>query len=159
MKAAQVKNQLAKVLTSEGEKYLSEKLNNYCLGDLEYLKKLIEELSHGNSEEYEYYLIHDNSLDFWDYAFGNPSEAIEAIGPNYNLNDKYLYEDTNALIESCDNLTNFYSDQDVEYLTTTAIKELKKDTVEETKKGIDDLMNWSGFTKVTQEKLLEILEN
>jgi len=152
-------DQLATVIANTDANILSEKLNNYCLDHLECLQELIEELSQNIFYTFDYYLIDQNDLEMWDNQFDDVAEALEAVGSDYRPLDNYIYLDNSGLYESCNYLSDFYSPLDVENLTATIVKELKKDTKEETKRNIDYLINWSDLTKVTPATLLEILEN
>ena len=153
--------QLAKIITSTDGKVLSEKLNNYCLDHLECLQELTEELSQGVLNTFfDYYLIYDNNLELLNDLFDTPAETIKAVGSDYSVNDEYAFiNNGTGSLSSCSSLDTFYSNEDVKNLATAAIKELKKDTEEETKESIKDLIGWEGFTKATPETLLKALEN
>ena len=154
-----VVDQLATAIANTDANTLSEKLNNYCLDHLECLQEIIEELSQNIFYTFDYYLIDQNDLEMWDNQFDDVADALEAVGSDYRPLDNYIYLDNSGLYESCNYLSDFYSPLDVANLTATIIKELKKDTEEETKRNIDYLINWSDLTKVTPTTLLEILEN
>ena len=147
-------NQLAKIITTESEKVLSEKLCKHCLKELEDLRSLVNEFFLTKPDEYRFYTVFDNEDQFWNDNFFTPFSAIEAKGSHYNINDAYIYEGTDWLYYSCNDLSNFYSDQYVEELTHAIIRELKGNTEEETKQNL----NYFNIEDYPQIVLLDALK-
>ena len=142
-------NELARsIFNSNNEEILSNKIFNYYKDHLESLRELTEESSWENPDNYDFYLVYYNNRDFWNQMYSKPSTAIGTVGEFYNVNDKYVYKDTTELYESCNDLSDFYNDQDVKRLANTISNQLQQDP-------INTIIN---FTPETQEVLLQVLK-
>ena len=125
--------QIKTIIDTTSEQVISEKFNKYFINNLDELRILICELYDNNPSEYELYKVNINEYYFWDYTDLSPSDAIEAVGSHYKYKDSYTYKDENGLYESFNDLSDFYSDQDVKDLSIITAHLLKTDPIKSIK--------------------------
>ena len=108
------------------EKELAAKLNNYSTTHLDNFRTLMQTIA-ALKAGYEFDVLYQNDWDFYSNLLANPLAVTTQIGNHYNLNDHYAYENRNGLIDSCDTITEFYSQSDIHNLTREISYQLKQD--------------------------------
>ena len=131
--------QLLNTINNTDEKVLSEKLADYSLEHLTDFRDLVYIMSKYSNIDYQFDILIINDRDFWNKHFSNPYEVIKAISENYNPNDKYIYRKTDWLYYSCNNISDFYKDQDIKNLTANISEQLKNNTSEKADQNMDFL--------------------
>ena len=125
--------QIKTIIDTTSEQVISEKFNKYFINNLDELRILICELYDNNPSKYAPYKVNINDYEFWDYTDLSPSEAIEAVGSYYKYEDNYTYKDDNGLYESFNDLSDFYSDQDVKDISIITAHLIKTDPIKSIK--------------------------
>lgn len=131
--------QLLNTINNTDEKVLSEKLAGYSLEHLTDFKDLVYIMSKYSNIDYQFDILIKNDQNFWNKYFSNPFEVIKSISKSYNPSDKYIYRKTDWLYYSCNNISDFYSDQDVKNLTANISEQLKNNTSEKADQNMDFL--------------------
>ncbi|QHJ76208.1 MAG: hypothetical protein [Caudoviricetes sp.] len=131
--------QLLNTINNTNEKVLSEKLTDYSLEHLKDFRDLVYIMSKYSNIDYQFDILINNDQDFWNKHFSNPYEVIKAISESYNPNDKYIYRKTDWLYYSCNNISDFYNNQDVKDLTANLSEQLKNNTSEKADQNMDFL--------------------
>ena len=145
--------QLAALITNKDKHFIFHKLYYYYNRFHDDLNDLTNEISVNGSEDYRFYVIYDNTLDFWNDMFTTPAQAIKAVGSHYDLKDKYIAEGCDGKYYSLNDLDDVWVDEDVYMIIQAVIADLKRETEEETEENIKYL----DLSQEVQELMLTAL--
>lgn len=98
-----------------------------CVDDSDKLRLFRDVLGYLNTFNLEFknYVLYKNCAEFWNEMFVDPSDAIQQLGKNYNLKDKYIYENSLGLYDSCATLNDIYTNSTISQLLPKLAQVLK----------------------------------
>ena len=141
--------QLEQVINATDENTINTKLTSYYLDHLEDFRCLVLRIGRFVAKDYKFSILYNNNKNFWNTMFSCPSEVLKSITPDFKATAKYVYQSTNGLFYSCNNISDFYKDQDIKNLICDISHRLKKDPTD----------TLDAVFYETHKLLLEILEN
>ena len=126
IKKVQAVQQLINNLTKD---QIVDKFYNFlsCVDDSDKLRLFRDVLGYLNTFNLEFknYVLYKNCAEFWNEMFVDPSDAIQQLGKNYNLKDKYIYENSLGLYDSCATLNDIYTNSTISQLLPKLAQVLK----------------------------------
>lgn len=126
IKKVQAVQQLINNLTKD---QIVDKFYNFlsCVDDPDKLRLFRDVLGYLNTFNLDFknYVLYKNCTEFWNEMFVDPSDAIQQLGKNYNLKDKYIYENGLGLYDSCATLNDIYTNSTISQLLPKLAQVLK----------------------------------
>lgn len=126
IKKVQAVQQLINNLTKD---QIVDKFYNFlsCVDDPDKLRLFRDVLGYLNTFNLDFknYVLYKNCEEFWNEMFVDPSDAIQQLGKNYNLKDKYIYENSLGLYDSCATLNDIYTNSTISQLLPKLAQVLK----------------------------------